>query len=123
IPHCASLRCFANASHCLTACSMPLTQMTYAVMSLPCLSLKYNYLQAKTLHKVFKVELYEPCRSKMLQMRGIADVGHSVVNGTPQKLTFNHFGTVFYAKQNRLTQKNSRKDKTFAAVAVPQWFD
>ncbi|MCS7078123.1 MAG: hypothetical protein NZ455_15530 [Bacteroidia bacterium] len=28
IPHYASLRCFANASHCLTACSMPLTQMT-----------------------------------------------------------------------------------------------
>ncbi|MCS7029156.1 MAG: hypothetical protein NZ519_10390 [Bacteroidia bacterium] len=26
---------------------MPLTQMTCAIMSLPCLSLKYSYLQAK----------------------------------------------------------------------------
>ncbi|MDW8346311.1 MAG: hypothetical protein RML94_05075, partial [Bacteroidia bacterium] len=31
------------ASYCLTACSMPLTQMTCAIMSLPCLRLKYNH--------------------------------------------------------------------------------
>ncbi|MCS7076754.1 MAG: hypothetical protein NZ455_08600 [Bacteroidia bacterium] len=47
-----SLRCFANASHCLTACSMPLTQLTCAIMSLSYLSLKYKYLPAKTLYKL-----------------------------------------------------------------------
>ncbi|MCS7078245.1 MAG: hypothetical protein NZ455_16145 [Bacteroidia bacterium] len=57
------LRC---ASHCLTACSMPLTQMTCVIMSLPCLSLKYKYLQAKTLHNTqrnngFRDPLREAC--------------------------------------------------------------
>ncbi|MDW8346101.1 MAG: hypothetical protein RML94_04010 [Bacteroidia bacterium] len=38
-------------THYSAVCSMPLTQITCAIMSLPCLSLKYKYLQAKTLHK------------------------------------------------------------------------
>ncbi|MCS7078008.1 MAG: hypothetical protein NZ455_14950 [Bacteroidia bacterium] len=48
---------------------MPLTQMTCAVMSLPCLSLKYNHLQAKTLHKKqrndgFRDPLREACEGR-----------------------------------------------------------
>ncbi|MCS7028396.1 MAG: hypothetical protein NZ519_06470 [Bacteroidia bacterium] len=45
---------------------MPLTQLTCAIMSLPYLTLKYSYLQAKTLHKIqrngcFRDLLREAC--------------------------------------------------------------
>ncbi|MCS7077497.1 MAG: hypothetical protein NZ455_12345 [Bacteroidia bacterium] len=63
-----ALRCGANALP-LRACSMPLTQMTCAIMSLPCLILKYNHLQAKTLHNTqrggfFRDSLREACEGR-----------------------------------------------------------
>ncbi|MCS7077679.1 MAG: hypothetical protein NZ455_13265, partial [Bacteroidia bacterium] len=66
IPHCANASVLRCASYCLTACSMPLTQIACVIMSLPCLSLKYNYLQAKTLHNTqrndfFRDPLREAC--------------------------------------------------------------
>ncbi|MDW8348604.1 MAG: hypothetical protein RML94_16695, partial [Bacteroidia bacterium] len=59
----------------LRACSMPLTQMTCAMMSLPCLSLNYKYLQAKTLHKIhrngyFRDPLREACEGWALAQCG-----------------------------------------------------
>ncbi|MCS7076348.1 MAG: hypothetical protein NZ455_06550, partial [Bacteroidia bacterium] len=61
--------------YCLTACSMPLTQITCAMMSLPCLILKYKYLQAKTLHNTqrngcFRDLLREACEGRALARCG-----------------------------------------------------
>ncbi|MDW8346609.1 MAG: hypothetical protein RML94_06640 [Bacteroidia bacterium] len=66
-----SLRCCAP--HCLTACSVSFTQMTCAMMSLPCLSLKYNHLQTKTLHNIQRNDslrdlLREACEGQAVRL-------------------------------------------------------
>ncbi|MCS7027617.1 MAG: hypothetical protein NZ519_02530 [Bacteroidia bacterium] len=54
---------------------MPLTQITFAIMSLPCVSLKYKYLQVKTLHNLqrnefFRDPLREACGGRALARCG-----------------------------------------------------
>ncbi|MCS7075668.1 MAG: hypothetical protein NZ455_03110 [Bacteroidia bacterium] len=54
---CATLTlwCYAIASRCLTARCITLIQTTCTIIYLPCLILKYKYLQTKTLHKLYQV--------------------------------------------------------------------